>query len=72
MVVEGDALYDAGNFLGRWSAFKDCGIHARRLIFSMGGLGVTRKEAVLRRLGLPDGFRLRGFAITVNLLCLLG
>jgi len=27
VVVEGDALYDAGNLLGRGSALWDCGVH---------------------------------------------
>ena len=32
-VVESDALDDAGDFLGRGSAFWDCGIHGRGFIF---------------------------------------
>jgi hypothetical protein len=32
--VEGDALDQAGDFLGRGPAFRDCGIHVWRFIFA--------------------------------------
>ena len=34
LVVESDALDDAGDFLGRGPAFRDCGIHAWGFIFT--------------------------------------
>jgi hypothetical protein len=33
VVVEGDPLDQAGDFLGRGPAFRDCGIHVRGFIF---------------------------------------
>src|SRR5437870_11434752 len=33
VVVKGDALDDAGDFLGHGSAFRNCGIHVWRFIF---------------------------------------
>jgi hypothetical protein len=54
--VEGDALYDAGDFLGRGSAIWQCGAHSWGLIVPREARGgVILRKPILRRLGCREG-----------------
>ena len=54
VVVESDALDDAGDFLRRGSAFRDCGIHAWGFIFPRKAVPcVTHQEVDSAGIWLP-------------------
>jgi hypothetical protein len=70
VVVESDALDDAGDFLGRGPAFRDCGIHVWGFIFPWSALRDRIRRPDFEGIGCREGSGRRGRLTGAG--CLLG